>query len=779
LGAGTLCIAAAAVAGPRELAIVDLMERLKAEDMAAQVEQLTGLHDTYSQSMASADKRLVSLALGVNYVEVNPRLALQYLSSAELATREGDPLLPIIRFYVATAKFRGGSFAESAELAARLLAQDPPLGDAWARLLFGIQIESLAETGEWQQLVDVFAEYARRFSFSRRQETLARRAAEAFERQGDHENAVRILEELARNHPATEESRWAFHKLEALSCDAPAKSVAGAMAPPRYSFSVRLLLHLARNVVLDTGLAEFLQAVVELPLTTETGEVRVLSVAEKADFFFRARLYKESLKYARQLYEVEKSNPESTTVANLVFELGRIHMRLNESMLASRYFSKFLADYPKHHWAPRAYEYLGDSMRYLGMHLAAADAYAQVAQSRDSRHIRWQQFWTLYRGRDYAKALALLETPGAVVPRDGDDESTLTFWHGRLLDRLGRKAEAREKYADVMTKAGESFYAHLTAAVRPELAVAGVSLAQASGGADGSALVAAVATPAGKGFAAKLLAPVVPAAPPSDLPGLRVVDDLLRLGLRDTAATQLSSLKWSNYGQADTFAAIGRLALVLDDYNPARRIRYSNFSALKTLPTAWWDLVRHQQQYSDEWKVYFPIAYSSIVQPVAERIHIDPFLVLSIMRAESFYNREARSPVGAQGLMQLMPYTAVKIASALRDESFDVLDLGKPEVNIAYGAYYLDKLLRYYGRNPFLAVAAYNAGPIAVNQWLEACKDCDVDEFADSIPYRETRRYVREVMRNYAQYTRIYRGKPEIAELPPMPTELPDGEELY
>lgn len=129
--------------------------------------------------------------------------------------------------------------------------------------------------------------------------------------------------------------------------------------------------------------------------------------------------------------------------------------------------------------------------------------------------------------------------------------------------------------------------------------------------------------------------------------------------------------------------------------------------------------------------------------------------------------------------MQLMPYTAMKIAQLINDQNFDATDLAKPEVNIGYGSYYLDKLLRYYGDNPFVAVAAYNGGPVAVNQWLGSCDGCAADEFVESIQYRETRRYVREVMRNYSQYIRIYTGQQALSELPPMPAQLPDGEEIF
>jgi soluble lytic murein transglycosylase len=126
-----------------------------------------------------------------------------------------------------------------------------------------------------------------------------------------------------------------------------------------------------------------------------------------------------------------------------------------------------------------------------------------------------------------------------------------------------------------------------------------------------------------------------------------------------------------------------------------------------------------------------------------------------------------------------MPYTAIRIARLVGDLQFDMKNLSDPAINIGYGAYYFQKLIRYYHNNAALAVAAYNAGPVAVNRWLETCGNCEVDEFVEAIPYRETRRYVKSVMRYYAHYAQIYDEQVAIRVLPDMPLQLPEGEEIF
>ncbi len=752
-----LIVAAPARATPAEL--LDLLERLKVESKEVRADHIAALHESYLNGTADKDKRLTSLALGVHYLDTNARLAMQYLSSAELATKDDDPLRPVVRYYVGQAKFRAGAYAESAKLAEELLARD--LGDAWKRRVYGLLIESRFYGGDYAALSDVFQDFTKQFSVSRRHEHLAKLAVQAFEKRGDRKQAIEILEELARSYPTTEASRWAFMRLEDLACEQGGQR-------PAYYYSERLLQAVSRNVVLDSGLKDFIVAAVERPLADEKGVVRTLALSEKADFFFRARFYDQALKYTEELYEQERRETDSKVLPNVMFELGRIHMRLGEYMLATRHFSKFLLSYPTHPWTTRAAENMGDAFRYLGMPLAAAANYSAGSSGRDSRIVRWQHFWNLMRGRDFTGALTLLDTPNYVEPRDGDEPETLAYWHGRVLEKLGREPEAKVKFGSILQSAGDSYYAQVIAHQYPDLAEEVRSPEVVKAETKGMSLAARMFAPPGDG-----------AAPVPLKPEVKLVDDLLKVGMRDTAKVQLSSLKWSQYTHQDVFASVARLAMVLDDYQPSRRIRFSPFSPLREMPGNWRELQVHQERFSDVWKVYYPLAFEKIVRSVADRTRVDPLLILSVMRAESFYNKDARSGVGASGLMQIMPYTALKIANILGDHEFEVPDLATPETSISYGGYYLDKLVRYYDGNFFLAVASYNAGPMVVNQWIDSCVGCDTSEFVDAIPFRETRRYVREVIRNYAQYLRIYNGKTTISDIPPMPNELPDGEELF
>lgn len=154
----------------------------------------------------------------------------------------------------------------------------------------------------------------------------------------------------------------------------------------------------------------------------------------------------------------------------------------------------------------------------------------------------------------------------------------------------------------------------------------------------------------------------------------------------------------------------------------------------------------------------YPIAYSEIISKVSSKYDIDPFLVLAVMREESRYDDEAFSRSGAVGLMQLMPFTAKRMAKISGGEiKIDSRgDIEVPYNNIFLGTAYLRRLIDEFDSIP-LAVAAYNAGGGAVKRWLKASPQLELDEFIEDIPYDETRRYVKKVLRSYFRYISLYR----------------------
>lgn len=150
------------------------------------------------------------------------------------------------------------------------------------------------------------------------------------------------------------------------------------------------------------------------------------------------------------------------------------------------------------------------------------------------------------------------------------------------------------------------------------------------------------------------------------------------------------------------------------------------------------------------------VAYSDIINKYSEEYKLNPIMVASIIKEESHFNNEAKSEMGAVGLMQLLPDTAKWVSEKLGEE-FESEKLSDPDYNIKHGAYYYKYLLEHFG-NDELALAAYNGGIGNVEKWLEDPEISKNGIKLDKIPFGETSNYVEKVMNTYKTYDLFYEG---------------------
>lgn len=155
-------------------------------------------------------------------------------------------------------------------------------------------------------------------------------------------------------------------------------------------------------------------------------------------------------------------------------------------------------------------------------------------------------------------------------------------------------------------------------------------------------------------------------------------------------------------------------------------------------------------------KKIFKLEYSEYVYKYAEENNIDPYLIFSIIKAESNFNRNIESSSGAIGLMQLMESTAIEIANEIGEEVVVKEALYNPEINIKIGTNYYVYLIKKYNGNEKLAMAAYNAGMGNVDRWIKNGIIKEDGSDLENIPFKETNNYVRKIIRNYKIYKRLY-----------------------
>ena len=165
-----------------------------------------------------------------------------------------------------------------------------------------------------------------------------------------------------------------------------------------------------------------------------------------------------------------------------------------------------------------------------------------------------------------------------------------------------------------------------------------------------------------------------------------------------------------------------------------------------------------QAQAWDEVLERFPRPYAERFTEAARTQGVPVTLAMAVARRESGFWTEARSPVGAQGLMQLMPRTAQSVAKSIDLDSPTDLVLTQADTNIKLGTAYLGQLLQRFNDNRVLALAAYNAGPSRAKKWYTNPQP--IDAFIEGIPFAETRAYVKAVLLYAAIYAQL-NGLPE------------------
>ena len=312
---------------------------------------------------------------------------------------------------------------------------------------------------------------------------------------------------------------------------------------------------------------------------------------------------------------------------------------------------------------------------------------------------------------DYRTAALELDTLAVHRPRSSEMLAGL-YWSGRSWERAGDTATARVRWTEAVTREPASYYAML-AARRLEQQPWAPTAAPDSGRVD-SAMVAA----------------------------LRRAELLEELGMDDEAKLEYDWM--ASEAERSVEGALAAAHAFREQDLAPRAIRLGN-RALSN------GAARDQRLY----RVLYPLAFERVLTREAERHRLDPALVAALIRQESSFEPRATSRAGARGLMQIMPAVGRQLAAAEDYHTWDAELLYQPDVSLELGMTHLAGLLSGYSHVTH-ALAAYNAGSSRAKRWLEKAGTQDPEVFVERIPFRETRDYVRIILRNRELYRSMY-----------------------
>jgi len=226
-----------------------------------------------------------------------------------------------------------------------------------------------------------------------------------------------------------------------------------------------------------------------------------------------------------------------------------------------------------------------------------------------------------------------------------------------------------------------------------------------------------------------------------ELNALNTAVRLVRCGLNEYAKKELSFINLEKL-PSEYVEVISKIYVFAGYHELAMQASTALLSRLKVFVS------REHVEY------HFPKHYFDSVKTYAEKMELDPFLIMAVMKRESAFNTDAVSRSGAIGLMQLMPATAARFKTSKKD------NVKNSDTNIKLAATYLKELVKRYNGNLAYAAAAYNAGEEALDRWIKWYGDrLSGTEFIENIPYSETRLYVKSVLGNYFMYNAVYLKK--------------------
>jgi soluble lytic murein transglycosylase len=658
-------------------------------------------------------------------------------------------------------KLNARDFAGAASLLdTKLIADHTSVADY---ALF-MRADALEQAGKTTEARAVFQQLIQQHPSSLRAREATLRAANLLVKNGEAAAAPLLLKDLAQN-------------------DDPAALLASAKAYEQTSDPTRALAAYRRLYFFAPAADEAAEAATAISrLESTTSPATVEEAITRADRLYNAKKFSDALTayseaFARfpatatsesQLrrgiaaYNVRKT-PDAVSAFNSIpaaagetraqalSYLAQTYARARQWDQARATAEELRRAFPSNSVTPRTLVAVGQIAKEAKN---AADASyflrAAVNGFSDSIEVAQAQFdlaWEAHEARNFSESSRMLtEHLAYYADKNTDNRGRSGYWAARDSERAGKLAEARALYEAMLARYDANWYGYLA---KQRLDVLS-KRTQPKTFAPDSIVARAVAN-------LKTVTVAEETAGPEADTRIVKADQLSNIGLDEWALRELNVVSETAPDSPRINLAIAQIYRSDDD----------NVRALNTLRRSFPDYsqMKPEEMTREQWDVFYPLKHWDIIVQESRNRSLDPYQVAGLIRQETIFTTRARSSANAYGLMQVLVPTARLTARKYGvGREITAESLYEPRLNIQLGTAYMRDQIDKYGRIEYVA-AAYNAGPARVVKW-KATLPLEMDEFAEAVPFKETRGYIQGVVRNWLQYVRLYDAagnfKPEV-----------------
>ena len=424
-----------------------------------------------------------------------------------------------------------------------------------------------------------------------------------------------------------------------------------------------------------------------------------------------------------------KHYPQHTRVQEALFIIGRNLWNTGHYRDGLKYFEKSIDKAPGSLVARQARFFIGKMHEEKKRYPQAIKHYVALVKQFEAdefaERAAWQLGWLNYAKGDFQKAIDYFMDSARRYPSGLFIESSM-FWTAKSAEKLGRGEFAQQLYKDVNTRFPYTYYGIRASGKRTDKKPVQNE---------------------NNNIEISLKEPTL--STQEQFHYLRGIE-LSATGFYEDASYEIKKLE--NTVRKNLSGVLWLTTL----YNNAHA--YSNTVRIMQLYKDFKTKIGEKELTNNFWKNFYPLAYAETIRDSAKNYGVDPHFVKGLIRQESLFDSQVQSRAGAIGLMQIMPKTGQMLyANSKMDGPYSTNILFDPETNIQLGIQYISELNQRFNKNATHVLISYNAGPHVLKKWLKRFSHLnDPDVFIESIPYPETRKYVKKVLRNYGIYRILY-----------------------